>query len=156
MLMAGPLLSVRKLAVFDTWSALAVHIAMDNTVVMDDIRKWLVGPWSWVYWGLSGVTQDHDVLWDPSVREAKSMSSALDSLCWEHHDCIWLLSEGPRASAEQVSTLSHMSPPDPGVLQVPILLSSFSLKNLPELLSALALLKCLPGLLLSPFPLRKC
>lgn len=39
MLMAGPLLFVRKLAVFDTWSAVAVHIAMDNTVVMDDIRK---------------------------------------------------------------------------------------------------------------------
>ncbi|KAG8508275.1 Cysteine protease ATG4B, partial [Galemys pyrenaicus] len=31
--------SARKLAVFDTWSALAVHIAMDNTVVMDDIRR---------------------------------------------------------------------------------------------------------------------
>lgn len=30
----------RKLAVFDTWSALAVHIAMDNTVVMEDISKW--------------------------------------------------------------------------------------------------------------------
>lgn len=30
---------VRKLAVFDTWSALAVHIAMDNTVVMEDISK---------------------------------------------------------------------------------------------------------------------
>lgn len=29
----------RKLAVFDTWSALAVHIAMDNTVVMEDISK---------------------------------------------------------------------------------------------------------------------
>ncbi|KAJ8781710.1 hypothetical protein J1605_010968 [Eschrichtius robustus] len=29
----------RKLAVFDTWSALAVHVAMDNTVVMEDIRR---------------------------------------------------------------------------------------------------------------------
>lgn len=29
----------RKLAVFDTWSALAVHVAMDNTVVMADISK---------------------------------------------------------------------------------------------------------------------
>ncbi|XP_036110451.1 cysteine protease ATG4B isoform X2 [Molossus molossus] len=29
---------LKKLAVFDTWSALAVHIAMDNTVVMEDIR----------------------------------------------------------------------------------------------------------------------
>lgn len=45
--------SVRKLAVFDTWSALAVHIAMDNTVVMEDISKWTgcgpravaPGPW---------------------------------------------------------------------------------------------------------------
>ncbi|XP_036865439.2 cysteine protease ATG4B isoform X2 [Manis javanica] len=30
---------LKKLAVFDTWSALAVHIAMDNTVVMEDIRR---------------------------------------------------------------------------------------------------------------------
>ncbi|MBZ3888060.1 Cysteine protease ATG4B [Sciurus carolinensis] len=29
----------RKLAVFDTWSSLAVHIAMDNTVVMEEIRR---------------------------------------------------------------------------------------------------------------------
>ncbi|MBW00452.1 Cysteine protease ATG4B, partial [Eschrichtius robustus] len=28
-----------KLAVFDTWSALAVHVAMDNTVVMEDISN---------------------------------------------------------------------------------------------------------------------
>lgn len=36
----GSPLSARKLAVFDTWSAVAVHIAMDNTVVMEDISKW--------------------------------------------------------------------------------------------------------------------
>ncbi|KAF5921539.1 hypothetical protein HPG69_009107 [Diceros bicornis minor] len=30
---------LKKLAVFDTWSALAVHIAMDNTVVMEDINS---------------------------------------------------------------------------------------------------------------------
>ncbi|XP_007502499.1 cysteine protease ATG4B isoform X1 [Monodelphis domestica] len=30
---------LKKLAVFDTWSSLAVHIAMDNTVVMEDIRR---------------------------------------------------------------------------------------------------------------------
>ncbi|KAH0509344.1 Cysteine protease ATG4B [Microtus ochrogaster] len=30
---------LKKLAVFDTWSSLAVHIAMDNTVVMEEIRK---------------------------------------------------------------------------------------------------------------------
>ncbi|XP_070278714.1 cysteine protease ATG4B isoform X1 [Myotis yumanensis] len=30
---------LKKLAIFDTWSALAVHIAMDNTVVMEDIRR---------------------------------------------------------------------------------------------------------------------
>lgn len=30
---------LKKLAVFDTWSALAVHVAMDNTVVMADIRR---------------------------------------------------------------------------------------------------------------------
>ncbi|XP_057600093.1 cysteine protease ATG4B isoform X2 [Hippopotamus amphibius kiboko] len=38
----GPLPSThvpRKLAVFDTWSAVAVHVAMDNTVVMEDIRR---------------------------------------------------------------------------------------------------------------------
>ncbi|KAH0623964.1 hypothetical protein JD844_007192, partial [Phrynosoma platyrhinos] len=29
----------RKLATFDTWSSLAVHIAMDNTVVMEEIRR---------------------------------------------------------------------------------------------------------------------
>ncbi|EPY83353.1 hypothetical protein CB1_000575013 [Camelus ferus] len=33
---------LKKLAVFDTWSALAVHIAMDNTVVMEDIREELI------------------------------------------------------------------------------------------------------------------
>lgn len=38
-LLLCPPLSVRKLAVFDTWSALAVHVAMDNTVVMEDISK---------------------------------------------------------------------------------------------------------------------
>lgn len=30
---------LKKLAAFDTWSALAVHIAMDNTVVMEEIRR---------------------------------------------------------------------------------------------------------------------
>ncbi|KAI1235730.1 hypothetical protein IHE44_0001812 [Lamprotornis superbus] len=30
---------LRKLATFDTWSSLAVHIAMDNTVVMEEIRR---------------------------------------------------------------------------------------------------------------------
>ncbi|XP_053775323.1 cysteine protease ATG4B isoform X2 [Desmodus rotundus] len=30
---------LKKLAVFDTWSALAVHVAMDNTVVMEDINS---------------------------------------------------------------------------------------------------------------------
>ncbi|XP_057600094.1 cysteine protease ATG4B isoform X3 [Hippopotamus amphibius kiboko] len=30
---------LKKLAVFDTWSAVAVHVAMDNTVVMEDIRR---------------------------------------------------------------------------------------------------------------------
>lgn len=33
----------RKLAAFDTWSALAVHVAMDNTVVMEEISKCLQG-----------------------------------------------------------------------------------------------------------------
>ncbi|XP_023577838.1 cysteine protease ATG4B [Octodon degus] len=31
---------LKKLAVFDTWSSLAVHIAMDNTVVMEEITLW--------------------------------------------------------------------------------------------------------------------
>ncbi|XP_018117516.1 cysteine protease ATG4B isoform X1 [Xenopus laevis] len=30
---------LRKLAVFDQWSSIAVHIAMDNTVVVDEIRR---------------------------------------------------------------------------------------------------------------------
>ncbi|GAB1285282.1 Cysteine protease ATG4B [Apodemus speciosus] len=30
---------LKKLAVFDTWSSLAVHIAMDNTVVMEEINR---------------------------------------------------------------------------------------------------------------------
>lgn len=34
--------SYRKLATFDTWSSLAVHIAMDNTVVMEEISKYHV------------------------------------------------------------------------------------------------------------------
>lgn len=33
----------RKLATFDTWSSLAVHIAMDNTVVMEEISKFHCG-----------------------------------------------------------------------------------------------------------------
>ncbi|NWJ10317.1 ATG4B protease, partial [Crypturellus undulatus] len=31
---------LKKLATFDTWSSLAVHIAMDNTVVMEEISKY--------------------------------------------------------------------------------------------------------------------
>lgn len=44
-------LSARKLAVFDTWSAVAVHIAMDNTVVMEDISKWQEGGSGLGRWG---------------------------------------------------------------------------------------------------------
>ncbi|KAM6326731.1 cysteine protease ATG4B isoform 3-T3 [Podargus strigoides] len=33
---------LKKLATFDTWSSLAVHIAMDNTVVMEEIREELI------------------------------------------------------------------------------------------------------------------
>ena len=29
----------RKLAVYDEWSNLVLHVAMDNTVIMNDIRK---------------------------------------------------------------------------------------------------------------------
>lgn len=29
----------RKLAVFDTWSRLVVHVAMDNTVVIEEISE---------------------------------------------------------------------------------------------------------------------
>ena len=29
----------RKLVLFDDWSDLAVHVAMDNTVVIEDISK---------------------------------------------------------------------------------------------------------------------
>lgn len=31
--------SHRKLAAFDTWSRLAVHVAMDNTVIIEEISK---------------------------------------------------------------------------------------------------------------------
>ncbi|XP_074924741.1 cysteine protease ATG4B isoform X5 [Chelonoidis abingdonii] len=33
---------LKKLATFDTWSSLAVHIAMDNTVVMEEISEELI------------------------------------------------------------------------------------------------------------------
>lgn len=42
----------RKLAVFDTWSSLAVHIAMDNTVVMEEISKWLTLSAGGRVWGM--------------------------------------------------------------------------------------------------------
>ena len=35
----SPPLPGRKRAVFDAWSALAVHVAMDNTVVMADVSE---------------------------------------------------------------------------------------------------------------------
>lgn len=35
---------LKKLAVFDSWSRLAVHVAMDNTVVIEEIKK-LCMPW---------------------------------------------------------------------------------------------------------------
>lgn len=31
--------SFRKLAVFDTWSRLVVHVAMDNTVIIEEISE---------------------------------------------------------------------------------------------------------------------
>uniref|UniRef100_A0A8C5GHZ1 Cysteine protease n=1 Tax=Gouania willdenowi TaxID=441366 RepID=A0A8C5GHZ1_GOUWI len=31
---------LKKLAVFDTWSRLVVHVAMDNTVVIEEISEW--------------------------------------------------------------------------------------------------------------------
>ena len=30
---------LRKLVAFDSWSDMAVHVALDNTVVQEDIRK---------------------------------------------------------------------------------------------------------------------
>jgi len=36
----GYLYVYRKLATYDSWSGLVVHIAMDNTVVTDDIRMY--------------------------------------------------------------------------------------------------------------------
>lgn len=49
--------SQRKLAVFDTWSRLVVHVAMDNTVVIEEISKfcceylaqWLFGEVTWLH-----------------------------------------------------------------------------------------------------------
>lgn len=35
---------LKKLAVFDSWSGMAVHVAMDNTVVIEEIKK-LCMPW---------------------------------------------------------------------------------------------------------------
>ncbi|XP_052331490.1 cysteine protease ATG4B-like isoform X2 [Oncorhynchus keta] len=35
---------LKKLTVFDSWSCLAVHVAMDNTVVMEEIKR-LCMPW---------------------------------------------------------------------------------------------------------------
>ncbi|XP_072540172.1 cysteine protease ATG4B isoform X2 [Salminus brasiliensis] len=35
---------LKKLAVFDTWSRLAIHVAMDNTVVIEEIKR-LCMPW---------------------------------------------------------------------------------------------------------------
>lgn len=35
---------LKKLAVFDTWSRLAVHVAMDNTVIIEEIKR-LCMPW---------------------------------------------------------------------------------------------------------------
>lgn len=32
----------RKLSVFDTWSRLAVHVAMDNTVVIEEISTCVI------------------------------------------------------------------------------------------------------------------
>uniref|UniRef100_A0A4W5R8K6 Cysteine protease n=1 Tax=Hucho hucho TaxID=62062 RepID=A0A4W5R8K6_9TELE len=37
-------LALRKLTVFDSWSRLAVHVAMDNTVVTEEIKR-LCMPW---------------------------------------------------------------------------------------------------------------
>lgn len=30
----------RKLAVYDEWSGMTIHVAMDNTVITEDISKW--------------------------------------------------------------------------------------------------------------------
>uniref|UniRef100_A0A674PBG2 Cysteine protease n=1 Tax=Takifugu rubripes TaxID=31033 RepID=A0A674PBG2_TAKRU len=46
---------LKKLAVFDTWSRLVVHVAMDNTVVIEEIKR-LCMPWL-----------DKVALWKPLV-----------------------------------------------------------------------------------------
>jgi len=35
------LLKCRKLASYDQWSGMVVHVAMDSTVIIDDIRKFI-------------------------------------------------------------------------------------------------------------------
>lgn len=30
---------LKKLSVYDKWSELAIHVALDNTIVMDEVRK---------------------------------------------------------------------------------------------------------------------
>ncbi|XP_019398550.1 PREDICTED: cysteine protease ATG4B isoform X3 [Crocodylus porosus] len=61
---------LKKLATFDTWSSLAVHIAMDNTVVMEEIRRLCKS--NWMCAGASAFpTLDSDLLYNGYPEEAE-------------------------------------------------------------------------------------
>uniref|UniRef100_A0A4W4ECZ0 Cysteine protease n=1 Tax=Electrophorus electricus TaxID=8005 RepID=A0A4W4ECZ0_ELEEL len=70
---------LKKLAVFDTWSRLAVHVAMDNTVVIEEIKR-LCMPWldfergacasqevNGCLEGACALVEEDPVLWKPLV-----------------------------------------------------------------------------------------
>uniref|UniRef100_A0A8P4GRE1 Cysteine protease n=1 Tax=Dicentrarchus labrax TaxID=13489 RepID=A0A8P4GRE1_DICLA len=72
---------LKKLAVFDTWSRLVVHVAMDNTVVIEEIKRlcmpWLdaagayepegVGELNGCLEGACALAEEETALWKPLV-----------------------------------------------------------------------------------------
>uniref|UniRef100_A0A8C7ZIE1 Cysteine protease n=1 Tax=Oryzias sinensis TaxID=183150 RepID=A0A8C7ZIE1_9TELE len=66
---------LKKLAVFDTWSRLAVHVAMDNTVIIEEIKR-LCMPWldigdreelNGCLEGACALVEEETALWKPLV-----------------------------------------------------------------------------------------
>uniref|UniRef100_A0A3P9H719 Cysteine protease n=1 Tax=Oryzias latipes TaxID=8090 RepID=A0A3P9H719_ORYLA len=69
---------LKKLAVFDTWSRLAVHVAMDNTVIIEEIKRlcmpWLdigdreeAGELNGCLEGACALVEEETALWKPLV-----------------------------------------------------------------------------------------